>query len=195
MRSVYFYLNNLDTRCARSSMVCPSQRRPHECHHASVAIALPGYLDSQTPSRAICISRADSMARGGHAAYWLFLLALIFVQLDQLVATVHQGNPAVAKLTLPSGGAKAPRLGKLGHGRSLEGSVFSTYTTISLVQCGIECGLRTKCLSVNYSPRKALCELNGQSSSTSPDKLVYRTGFLQSDKESWGLVSEFQHIS
>jgi hypothetical protein len=84
---------------------------------------------------------------------------------------------------------KYANFGSVVRGRYLQAAVFRTLTDLDLKTCAKECVRRTRCLSVNYEWRKQVCELNDATPSMAPSvTMVTRTGFLYSEKSTWGTV-------
>jgi hypothetical protein len=124
----------------------------------------------------------------GPTSWFVFLVfGYTHIYITLTVASVFQ-EPIQPGLILPDTGTKAPQLGKLNLSKILEGSVFGVYTNASLIQCGLECMLRSKYLSLNYHSRKQMCELNGKTAAMTPDRFVHKSGYLYSDKATWGSV-------
>jgi hypothetical protein len=73
------------------------------------------------------------------------------------------------------------------------GVSFRTYDHVEIEECAKECALRTKCLSFNYAWKVGACELNDfthnvNSDITTSPRLVARSGFMYSEKDTWPKV-------
>ena len=78
----------------------------------------------------------------------------------------------------------------------LQGHGYRNLTGMSIIRCGTLCLSNTRCVSLNYSVRDKLCELNGASASQFPQSLTEKkdTYYYGPEKVNYSFLNIFRSL-